>query len=174
METVTMGARMPAELIFGLFVYVRLLQLSIDRAGANVQQELRDYFESEGIPPPNEVVSRLAALDAIPRASLLRVLLERLRVLSGSELREWCLSGKEVGRIQSALTSAARLFDIADCEAPRQRNAIRLAVARLEADLEKRLPSKLVRQGQQVAHLNHSGDLQLRRFQQIVRPDWLN
>jgi len=168
-----LGTWVEPPFLFNLYVYIRLLQLSIDRASENLQEELVNYFEIEGIPCPHGIIAALDCNTKEIKISMLQKSLLRLSSYCGLGLKKHWLPSEDLQHIYKTLSLSSRLFDISDVEIIQQRNEIRLKLAVIEQNLITLLPQRLMEKGVNVQHLHCSNCLQLKKFQQIVDLNFL-
>ena len=164
-----MGTWFGIRFLFGLYVYIRLLQLSIDRAGDEFRAEVVCFLKSMGVPSPDNVSSVLDTVVLQKKPSLISRMLSKY---GNKSPRVW-IPGAYLDRFRSALHRSSSLLGPTDSQREEDRNSVRLALAEVEATLLDILPSAMATSGSNVDHLNSAAAQNLRRFDEIVANDWL-
>lgn len=168
-----MGAWIKFDLALGLYIYTRLSQLSIDRCQSYSQSEIIDFFYSEHIPLPHDVLREISKIKTESYLFFWPKIWPYMIKFSGLDFRFIWLNEEEILHIIKTLKRLIYFFDQGNFNTL-EKNDVRLELAKTESNISKLLPKKYVSDGKNVKHLNHAPDLQLVKFSKLVPDSWLN
>ncbi|MCI5141233.1 MAG: hypothetical protein D3909_05805 [Candidatus Electrothrix sp. ATG1] len=170
-----MGAWVKTEFIFGLFVYVRMTALSLDRVEKNPPKELTDYFIKHNLPLPKPIFSALQSYRKPSAASRLNRIISWFCLRLNIQTKKMWVDDNVIAEL---LYSTEQLVTLFSADKPENvktvHNKLRLRLSRLEYNLSKSLPKTLHKKGCAIEHLNQAAHLELQSFHDIVGNNWLN
>ncbi len=162
------------EFMFGLFVYLGTLQLSLHRTCETEAQELESFYDRNQIPFPSQITEVIGSLEGGRGANILTCSFRRAAIKLGLHSRKVCISRRELKLIKNLLSRSARFFGNGTNQRWEDRAEVRLEAARLEQMIAGRLNRKMRELGNRVDHCNSASHLQLSTFYELVDSNWLD